>query len=111
MTTAEQFLYLTTTGWKTGTPHRIEIWFVEYEQRYYVIAEHGENAHWVQNLKHQPRVDFRVGGHIFTGKARMVDRPKEAQIAEQVSHLMNGKYGWSNGLIVELSVLGTGKLG
>jgi len=33
----EQFLYLTTKGWKTGKEHRIEIWFVSYDDKYYVI--------------------------------------------------------------------------
>ena len=35
-----QFLYLATTGWKTGRQHRIEIWFVEYSGRYYIVSEH-----------------------------------------------------------------------
>jgi hypothetical protein len=29
----EQFLYLTTTGRKTGLPREIEIWFVELDSR------------------------------------------------------------------------------
>ena len=38
------FLYLTTIGWKTGKHHKIEIWFVEYNKRYYVISEHWNDA-------------------------------------------------------------------
>ena len=34
-----QLIYLTTRGWKTGKQHTIEIWFVEYRQRYYVMSE------------------------------------------------------------------------
>lgn len=46
----EPFLYLTTTGWKTGRPQEIEIWFTALDGRHYVIAELGERAHWLQNL-------------------------------------------------------------
>ncbi|MBD0359100.1 MAG: nitroreductase family deazaflavin-dependent oxidoreductase [Nitrososphaeraceae archaeon] len=45
-----QFLYLTTIGWKTGKQHRIEIWFVEYNKRYYLVSERRKHAHWVQNI-------------------------------------------------------------
>ena len=38
-------LYLTTTGWKSGRPHEIEIWYTEWEGRYYVVAERGGQAH------------------------------------------------------------------
>jgi hypothetical protein len=41
-----QFLYLTTIGWKSGKQHRIEIWFVEYNGRHYVISERHNHAHW-----------------------------------------------------------------
>jgi len=40
-----QFLYLTTTGRKTGLPREIEIWFVEADGRVYILAEHGYKAH------------------------------------------------------------------
>jgi hypothetical protein len=35
-----QFLYLTTKGRKTLRQHTIEIWFVEYNKRYYFLSEH-----------------------------------------------------------------------
>ena len=45
-----QFLYLTTKGWKTGKQHKIEIWFVEYDKRYYVMSENMDRADWVKNI-------------------------------------------------------------
>ena len=36
------FLYLTTTGRRTGLPREIEIWFTERGGHFYVIAEHRE---------------------------------------------------------------------
>jgi hypothetical protein len=41
------FLYLTTKGWKTGQKHRIEIWFVGYDNKYFIMSETMESAHWV----------------------------------------------------------------
>jgi hypothetical protein len=38
----QQFLYLTTKGWKTGRQHRIEIWFVSSADKYYIVSEHKE---------------------------------------------------------------------
>lgn len=94
---------MTTRGWKTGKQHRIEIWFVEYNQRYYIISERLEGAHWVQNIKHNPTVLFSINERAFKGNARLVDQEKESTLAAEVSKLMNIKYKWSEGLIVEVS--------
>jgi deazaflavin-dependent oxidoreductase (nitroreductase family) len=96
-------LYLTTTGRRTGQPREIEIWFTEHEGRYYVVAEHLEEAHFVQNLRADPRVQVRVGGHRFAASARVVDADREPALAETVRALSEKKYGWGDGLIVELS--------
>lgn len=98
-----QFLYLTTKGRKTGRLHRIEIWFVELAGRYYIVSEHMERSHWVQNIVHEPRVSFSVGNKEFQGTARVADSDKERVLAKKVSELMDAKYGWSQGLIVELA--------
>jgi hypothetical protein len=47
-------LYLTTTGWRTGWKHEIEIWFVQHNGKYYLISEDGYYSHWVQNIEHDP---------------------------------------------------------
>ena len=39
-----EFLYLITTGWKSGQPHEIEIWYVEHDSCYYLCAEHRDGA-------------------------------------------------------------------
>ena len=94
---------MTTLGWKTGKQHRIEIWFAEHSERYYVISERLDRAHWVQNIKHNPAVSFSISGNIFKGNARVVDREKEPALSAEVSKLMRIKYKWSQGLIVELT--------
>ena len=96
-----QFLYLDSLGWKTAKLHRIEIWFIEHDKKYYVVSERKKRAPWVQNILHNHNVTFSVNNNNFKGYARMVD-DDESELISHVSSLMNKKYGWSEGLIVEL---------
>jgi len=96
----EQFLYLDTTGWKSGRRHRIEIWFVEHGGKYYVMSEGGERAHWVRNIMHNPGVSFSVGNKSFSRAAKVVEK---GPAAVAVKKLMKEKYGWDDGLVVELA--------
>ncbi|MCB9450828.1 MAG: nitroreductase family deazaflavin-dependent oxidoreductase [Anaerolineaceae bacterium] len=98
-----EYLYLTTTGWKSGQPHEIEIWYVTQAGRYYVVAERGEQAHFVQNIRHNPTVSFYVAGARHAGQGRMVDPTAEPERAAAVRALMDAKYNWSEGVIVELT--------
>lgn len=100
--TESQFLYLSTSGWKTGKKHKMEIWFIEYDGRYYIISERENNAHWVQNILYDPKVSFSINKR--QGTARIVNQEKESELADEVSKLMNKKYGWSKGVIVELII-------
>jgi deazaflavin-dependent oxidoreductase (nitroreductase family) len=97
------FLYLTTTGRRTGQPREIEIWFTERGGRVYIIAEHRERANWVRNIQANPRVHVRVGDRRFDATARIVDDGRESELAEAVKGLSDVKYGWSDGLIVEIT--------
>jgi deazaflavin-dependent oxidoreductase (nitroreductase family) len=101
-TSSNPFLYLTTVGWKTGKNHEIEIWFVEYSKRYYVMSERGGSAHWVQNITYDPRIKCRVHNTTFEGSARIVSRRNEPQLAAEISVLMLAKYKWNEGTIVEI---------
>jgi hypothetical protein len=94
---------LTTHGWKSGKEHRIEIWFVEHNKRYYIISERLEGAHWVQNIKHNAKLSFSINDKVFKGNARIVDQEKEPALSAEVSKFMDTKYKWSQGLIVELT--------
>lgn len=98
----EQYLYLTTTGRRTGRPHQIEIWFVEHQGCCYLAAELRERADWVQNIQHNPAVTVRVGVRVFAATGRVVDQVAEPERAAAVRALMDAKYGWSDGLLVEL---------
>ena len=98
-----QFLYLTTKGRKTTRKHTIEIWYTEYNKRYYILSEHKKASDWVQNIISDPKVSFKVNNKTYKGYARLVDKNKELTLANAVSDLMFSKYGWNDGLIIELT--------
>jgi deazaflavin-dependent oxidoreductase (nitroreductase family) len=100
--TAQEYLYLTTTGRRTGLPREIEIWFTEREGRFYVIAEHREDAKWVRNIRADDAVQFRVGDQVFTGRGRVPDADTEAELIRTIQRLSEAKYGWGDGLVIEL---------
>jgi deazaflavin-dependent oxidoreductase (nitroreductase family) len=96
------YLYLTTTGRVTGKSREIEIWFTEYNGRFYLVAER-ESANWVRNIQSQPQVSVRVGAAAFNAIARIMHKNREPQLAAAVKAVFDAKYGWSDGLIVELT--------
>lgn len=101
-----QYLYLTTTGWKSGNRHEIEIWFVEHDGRYYLMSERRERSHWVQNIQRSPAVTLRLGTRdapLLHGTGRVVVADAEPELAAAVAAKMLAKYNWDGGLIVELS--------
>jgi len=51
---------------------------------------------------HKSTVSFTVNHKIFEGTARIVDQNIEPKLSTEVCKLMNAKYGWDEGLIVEL---------
>jgi deazaflavin-dependent oxidoreductase (nitroreductase family) len=98
-----KYLYLTTTGRRSGRPRRIEIWFTRHEGRYYLVAEHGRRAQWVQNLLTEPVVRVRVGARRFRGRARVVEASRDPGLVRTVRRLSEVKYGWGAGLVVEIA--------
>lgn len=98
-----QYLYLTTTGRRTRLPREIEIWYTQRSGRYYVISEQHDRAQWIRNLLADPRVRWRVGNVTFSGRARVVEPAAEPELAEAVQNCSRHKYGWGEGLIVELA--------
>jgi len=103
---SEQFVHITTTGRKTGLPRQIEIWFVELEDRLYILAEHGLKAKWVQNIIADPNVTVRLGDRQFRGIARVVDEVKDPDRYVKAQAGAREKYGWGEGLPVEITPAG-----
>jgi deazaflavin-dependent oxidoreductase (nitroreductase family) len=86
---------LTTTGRRSGRAHEIEIWFVVWGSRLYVMAGGGHEADWVRNLVADPRVVLRLGDDDVSATGSLVDDPGHE---ERVRRLMAAKYqGWQPG--------------
>ena len=96
------YLYLTTTGRVTAQAREIEIWFTEHGGRFYLVAER-ESANWLRNIQSQPQVKVRVGDAAFDAIARVMHNDREPQLAATVKALFDAKYGWSDGVLVELT--------
>ena len=56
----------------------------------------------MQNIKNHPRISFEVDSDKYVGLGRVVDPEDEPELAKKVSELMEAKYEWSDGLIIEL---------
>ena len=101
---AVKFLYLTTTGRTTGQPREIEIWFVESDGKFYILAEHFHKAQWVKNILRNPRVRVRIEGRNFEATARVLDEKKDSALWKLAQDLEREKYGWGDGLPVEITL-------
>jgi deazaflavin-dependent oxidoreductase (nitroreductase family) len=97
------YLYLTTTGRKTGLRREIEIWFVESGGCFYVLAEHFHSAQWVKNIERDPRVSVRCGAQRFHAAARPLDPRRDAEEWRTAQRLAREKYGWGDGLPVRIT--------
>jgi deazaflavin-dependent oxidoreductase (nitroreductase family) len=100
---SEQFVYITTTGRKTGLPREIEIWFVDFESRLYILAEHGLKAKWVQNILADPNVTVRLGDRQYRAVGRVLDEIKDSEKYAKAQAGAREKYGWGEGLPVEIT--------
>ena len=79
------FAYLTTTGRRSGRPHRIEIWFGrEGGSTLYLLAGGGDRSDWVRNLVASPAVQIEIGGTTWTATARVIEDPEESALARRL---------------------------
>jgi deazaflavin-dependent oxidoreductase (nitroreductase family) len=99
----EKVCYLTTIGRRTGLPRDIEIWFIVHSDRFYLFAETGEAAAWVKNIRCNPDVVLRLQEWRIGATARVLDRESDRELWDQVAAIAERKYGWGDGLPVELT--------
>lgn len=64
---------ITTTGRTTGKPRRRCVRVVRAGDHAYLVAIKGAHVGWLRNLLVTPRVDLRIRGGRFTGRARVLD--------------------------------------
>jgi deazaflavin-dependent oxidoreductase (nitroreductase family) len=99
----EQVFHLTTMGRTTGLAREIEIWFVVSSERFYVFAETGEAAGWVKNIRRHPNVRVRIGDRQIDATARVLDHQADRELWDRVAAIADRKYGWGDGLPVEIT--------
>lgn len=99
----ERVLRLTTIGRRTGVPREVEIWFVILAKRFYLFAETGEAAGWVRNIRQNPAVVVKIAGRQMRATARVLDWDTDTVLRNRVARLAERKYGWGDGLPVELT--------
>jgi deazaflavin-dependent oxidoreductase (nitroreductase family) len=103
--TDEKVLHLTTIGRRTGVPRQIKIWFVVYNDRFYLFAETGESTAWVKNIRRNSEVVVQIGERQIGATARVLDRETDRELWDQVAAIADRKYGWGDGLPVEITPL------
>lgn len=99
----KQVLYLTTIGRTTGLSREIEIWFAVCRGRFYLFAETGEAAGWVKNIRRNPKASIRIGELQIEATARVLDRQTDSNLWDEVQAIADRKYGWGEGLPVEIT--------
>ena len=56
----------------------------------------------MRNVRADPKVQIRVGKEIFPAQARILSPATELETMKIVQDLFRQKYGWGEGLVVEL---------
>jgi deazaflavin-dependent oxidoreductase (nitroreductase family) len=86
---------LETIGRTSGRPREIEIWFAADGDRLFLLSGGRDDAHWVRNLRVEPRVRVDLGGRWLRGIAREIEGEADEPRARQ---LLAAKYqGWREG--------------
>ena len=80
---ADDYCYLTTTGRRTGRPHRIEIWYGLDGDTIYLLSGGRDGADWVKNLLVDPAVTVELDG-VRSATARVVEDPDEVERAKSL---------------------------
>jgi deazaflavin-dependent oxidoreductase (nitroreductase family) len=88
---------LVTIGRRTGEPRELEIWFAAEGDRVYLLSGGRERAHWVRNLRADPRARLRMGGRTYDGQARLIEDRTDPD-DRRARELLAAKYqGWTFG--------------
>jgi deazaflavin-dependent oxidoreductase (nitroreductase family) len=84
------FCYLTTTGRRSGNPHRIEIWFALDDGVLYLLSGDRDRSDWVRNVMAHPDVTLELGEECRVARARVLE-PRSAE-DERARLLLVAKY-------------------
>src|SRR5207247_555310 len=79
-------------GRVSGKPRTVELWFVVYEGKLYMVSGAPARTDWVRNLQTNPRVHVRIEGTEMDGTARVLDA-SEQPLWDTVCRMACEKYG------------------
>ena len=82
----DDYCYVTTTGRRSGRPHRIEIWYATHGDTLYLLAGGGRTSDWVQNLCAEPTVVVELDGDTRPARARVIEPGEEMERARMLVH-------------------------
>jgi hypothetical protein len=82
----EKYIYLTTTGRKTGDSHTVELWFAQVEGKIYLSHE-GALTDWMKNINKDSRVSLQIGGTQFKGRAQIFQAGKSFEIGKNALYI------------------------
>jgi deazaflavin-dependent oxidoreductase (nitroreductase family) len=80
-------------GRRSGDELTIPVWFVDEEDRLYLVPVSGSDSNWYKNLVASPTIGLAVGGTQVTAQASPLSDPTEvAAVVEK----FRAKYGESD---------------
>jgi len=82
----EKYIYLTTKGRKTGSPHTVELWFALAGKKIYLSHE-GAYTDYMKNILKDDRVEFKIGKIQFKGNARIVEGGEAFEVGKHALYL------------------------
>jgi deazaflavin-dependent oxidoreductase (nitroreductase family) len=71
-TTKERYALLETIGHRTRKPRQTPVAYERDRSAVWVVAIHGQRAHWVKNLLAHPDVRIKIGPTWYGGQAELV---------------------------------------
>jgi deazaflavin-dependent oxidoreductase (nitroreductase family) len=86
---------LETIGRVSGEPRAVEIWFAAAGERLYLLAGGRDDAHWVRNVRANPRVRLLCGDRTFRGQAHVIEGESDEDVARKA--LATKYQGWREG--------------
>lgn len=84
--TDAKFAYLTTRGRRTGKPHTVEVWFANSDNTFYLSHE-GDYTDWMKNILKEEKVNLKISGIGFEGRARIVSEGESFQRGKHALYL------------------------
>jgi deazaflavin-dependent oxidoreductase (nitroreductase family) len=63
---------LETIGRKSGQPRRTAVGGAVVDNQFWMVSEHGYHSDYVHNIKSDPAVRVRIGGHWRNGTAQLL---------------------------------------